>query len=139
MYIIYILYVCFYPLSPSSIAPLVLSSLPLSALSSLLDKPDVCFLAQEVREALSRELIIQKDLPARVGMRVVGRELSLSLDHVLAKQSGRGPGTIVWMEPANLQENIQHAATVDVIWDSNIKKRCVGKHVKRPTNAWKES
>ncbi len=99
----------------------------------------MCFLAQEVREALSRELLIQKDLPARVGMRVVGRELSLSLDHLLAKQSGRGPGTIVWMEPANLQENIQHAETVDVIWDTNIKKRCVGKHVKRPTNAWKEA
>lgn len=70
-----------------------------------------------------KEVVIQKDVPARVGMRVVVRKLILSLHPDLAKQSNGKLGTIVWIEPANAHEGIFHGARVEVVWDGSHRRR----------------
>jgi hypothetical protein len=70
-----------------------------------------------------KEVVIQKDVPARVGMRVVVRKLILSLHPNLSKQSNGKPGTIVWIEPANAQKGISHGARVEVVWDGSHRRR----------------
>ena len=76
-----------------------------------------------VQDHMLKEVVIQKDVPARVGMRVFVRKLSLSLNPELAKQSNGMLGTIVWIQPANAQEGIFHGARVEVVWDGSRRRR----------------
>jgi hypothetical protein len=70
------------------------------------------------------EIVIQKDVPARVGMRVIARPLALALSPELEKISRGNIGSIVSIEGAVLEEGIEYAASVEVVWDgSNIKHK----------------
>lgn len=68
------------------------------------------------------EIVIQKDVPARVGMRVVVRQLALALSPGLDKMSRGRIGTIVFIEPARLEEGVEYASSVEVVWDGSNKK-----------------
>jgi Ran GTPase-activating protein (RanGAP) involved in mRNA processing and transport len=75
---------------------------------------------------LKDEFVVQKDLPASIGMRVVARKLSLALFPELEEQSRGQVGTIVWIQPAFVKGDvlIEQGATVEVVWGPS-KKRCV--------------
>lgn len=70
-----------------------------------------------------QEVVIQKDVPARVGMRVVVRKVAFSLNPDIAKQSRGRTGTITWVEPASAEESIEHGSRVEVVWDGSFKRR----------------
>lgn len=76
-----------------------------------------------VQDHMLKEVVIQKDVPARVGMRVVFRKLTLSLHPDLAKQSRGKVGTIMWIEPANAQKGKFYGARVEVVWDGSYRRR----------------
>ena len=69
-----------------------------------------------------QEVVIQRDVPARVGMRVVVRKVALSLNPTLAKQSRGRTGTITWIEPSSAEEGVEHGSRVEVVWDGSFEK-----------------
>lgn len=76
------------------------------------------------------EIVIQKDVPARVGMRVVARQLALTLSPELEKLARGKIGTITYIEPAMLEEGVEYASSVEVLWDGSTKKHKGQKHLR---------